>query len=53
MQFKKLFYSNFGAIIISGLVGIFMAFMDWSMGVGSTATREPIFFSTAIMWFYS
>jgi len=26
MQFKKLFYSNFGAIIISGLVGIFMAF---------------------------
>ena len=51
MQFKKLFYSNFGAIIISGLVGIFMAFNGF--GVWALVAQQLVnqFFSTAIMWF--
>jgi len=45
MQFKKLFYSNFGAIIISGLVGIFMAFNGF--GVWALVAQQLVnqFFS--------
>lgn len=51
MQFKKLFYRNLGAMIISGVVGITMAYKGfgvWSL-VGQQLTNQII--STIIMWF--
>lgn len=51
MQFKKLFYSNLGAIVVSGVVGISMAYNGfgvWAL-VGQQLVNQ--FFSTVIMWF--
>jgi O-antigen/teichoic acid export membrane protein len=51
MQFKKLFYSSFGAIIASGIVGIIMAYKGF--GVWALVAQQIInqLFSTLIMWF--
>ncbi|HWI47487.1 MAG TPA: lipopolysaccharide biosynthesis protein [Rummeliibacillus sp.] len=51
MQFKKLFVSSFGAIIISGIVGIVMAYASfgiWAL-VGQQLTNQ--FMITIILWF--
>ncbi|MCL1703218.1 lipopolysaccharide biosynthesis protein [Lysinibacillus sp. Bpr_S20] len=51
MQFKKLFYSSLGAVIISGVVGITMAYAGYSVWalVGQQITNQLIV--TIILWF--
>lgn len=51
MQFKKLFYSSIGSILVSGAVGIIMAYKGfgaWAL-VGQQLTNQ--LFSALIMWF--
>jgi teichuronic acid exporter len=51
MQFKKLFYSSIGGVLVSGLIGIVMALLDfgiWAL-VGQQITSQ--LFTTIIMWF--
>lgn len=51
MQFKKLFFSSFGAILISGSVGIIMAYSAfgvWAL-VGQQITNQLTI--TIILWF--
>ncbi len=51
MQFKKLFFSSLGAIIVSGMVGIVMAYAGygaWSL-VGQQITNQLLI--TIILWF--
>lgn len=51
MQFKKLFYSSFGAIIASGTVGIILAYSGfgvWAL-VGQQLINQLVI--TAILWF--
>ncbi len=51
MQFKKLMYSSIGAVTISGIVGIVMAYMDygvWAL-VGQQLTNQ--FAVCIMMWF--
>lgn len=51
MQFKKLFISSFGAIFISGIVGIVMAYASfgiWAL-VGQQLTYQVL--NTTILWF--
>ncbi len=51
LQFKKLFFSSTGAILISGTVGIYMAYTGfgvWAL-VGQQLTNQ--LFITLILWF--
>ena len=51
MQFKKLFFSSLGAIVISGIVGITMAYEGfgvWAL-VGQQLTNQLLI--TVILWF--
>lgn len=51
MQFKKLFYSGVGAIIVSGIVGIYLAYLGfgvWAL-VGQQLINQSI--TTMILWF--
>jgi O-antigen/teichoic acid export membrane protein len=51
MQFKKLFFSSLGAIVVSGTVGIAMAYKGfgvWAL-VGQQITNQ--FMITVILWF--
>ena len=51
MQFKKLFYSNIGAIMVSGVIGIVMAYNGYGVWALVGQQLSNHFFSTAIMWF--
>lgn len=51
MLFRKLFYSSLGAIVLSGVIGIYMAYHGygvWAL-VGQNISNQ--FFTTLIMWF--
>ena len=51
MQFKKLFFSSLGAIVVSGTVGIVMAYADfgvWAL-VAQQITNQLLI--TVILWF--
>jgi len=51
MQFKKLFISSLGAIVVSGVVGIFMAYKGfgvWALVVQQLTNRLLV---TLILWF--
>lgn len=51
LQFKKLFFSSTGAILVSGTVGIFMAYTGygvWAL-VGQQISNQ--LFGTLILWF--
>jgi len=51
MQFKKLFASSLGAVVISGIVGVLMAYAGfgvWAL-VGQQLTNQ--FIVTVILWF--
>lgn len=51
MLFQRLFYSSLGAIVLSGFVGIFMAYHGygvWAL-VGQNISNQ--LFTTVIMWF--
>lgn len=51
MKFKKLFYSSIGAVLISGAIGIIMAYSGfgvWAL-VGQQLSSQ--LFTTIIMWF--
>lgn len=51
MLFKKLFYSNVGAIVLSGGLGIYSAYQGfgiWSLVIQNISGH---FFATLIMWF--
>ena len=51
MLFQRLFYSSFGAIILSGTIGIYMAYKGygvWAL-VGQNLSGQV--FTTIIMWF--
>jgi teichuronic acid exporter len=51
MQFKKLFFSSTGAILISGIVGIYMAYSGfgvWAL-VGQQISNQ--LFVTLLLWF--
>ena len=51
MQFKMLFYSSLGAILVSGVVGITLAYLG--LGVWALVAQQLInqFMITVIMWF--
>ncbi|MGE7689368.1 lipopolysaccharide biosynthesis protein [Lysinibacillus sp. NPDC097214] len=51
MQFKKLFFSSLGSVVVSGIIGIVMAYANygvWAL-VGQQLTNQ--FLVTAILWF--
>lgn len=51
MLFQRLFYSSLGAVILSGAIGVFMAYQGygvWAL-VGQNVSGQ--FFTTLIMWF--
>lgn len=51
MLFQKLFYSSLGAVILSGTVGIYLAYNGygvWALVVQSICSQ---FFTTLIMWY--
>ena len=51
MMFKKLFFSSLGAIIISGIIGVILAYLGY--GVWALVCQQLInrFMSTLILWF--
>lgn len=51
MLFQRLFYSSLGAVVLSGAIGVFMAYNGygvWAL-VGQNVSGQ--FFTTLIMWF--
>ena len=51
MMFQRLFYSGLGAIIISGGLGIYMAYQGYGVWALVVQTISNSFFTTLIMWF--
>ena len=53
MKFKKLFYSNLGAVLFSGSIGILLAYLDY--GVWALVAQQIVFnlMSTVILTFTS
>lgn len=51
MQFRKLFFSSLGAIVSSGIVGIFMAYVG--LGIWALVSQQLIysFITMVILWF--
>ncbi len=51
LQFKKFFYSTMPAVLISGAVGVAMAYMGFGIWALVAQRLLNTFFSTMIMWF--
>lgn len=51
MQFKRLFYSSLGAVFISGITGIVMAYMGFGVWALVGQQFMSYFFTSAILWF--
>lgn len=51
MLFQKLFYSSFGAIVLSGTLGIYMAYQEYGVWALVAQSLSCQFFTTLIMWF--
>jgi O-antigen/teichoic acid export membrane protein len=51
LDFKKLFYSSFGGVIISGIVGISMAYMGFGSWALVAQQLSNQFFVAGILWF--
>lgn len=51
MQFKKYFYSSISAIIISGIIGIVLAYRGWGVWALVAQQLSNTFVSTLVLWF--
>lgn len=51
MLFNKLFYSSLGATILSGVIGIYMAYENYGVWALVAQNISSQFFTTIIMWF--
>ena len=51
MLFQRLFYSSLGAIILSGAIGIFMAYQGYGVWALVAQNISSQLFTTIIMWF--
>lgn len=51
MLFQRLFYSSFGAIILSGCIGVTMAYHGYGVWALVAYNITNAFFTTIIMWF--
>ena len=51
MLFQRLFYSSLGAIIMSGCLGIFLAYQGYGVWALVAQNISSQFFTTVIMWF--
>lgn len=51
MLFDKLFYSSLGATILSGAIGIYMAYKNYGVWALVVQNISGQFFTTIIMWF--
>ncbi|MBQ5590092.1 MAG: lipopolysaccharide biosynthesis protein [Clostridia bacterium] len=51
MQFKKFFYSTMPAVLVSGAVGVAMAYMGYGIWAFVAQRLVNTFLSTLIMWF--
>ena len=51
MLFQRLFYSSLGAIILSGAIGIFMAYQGYGVWALVAQNISSQMFATIIMWF--
>lgn len=51
MDFKKIFYSNVGAIIVSGIVGIVFAYLGLGIWALVAQTLLNVLISCIVMWF--
>lgn len=51
MLFQRLFYSSIGAVIISGSIGIFMAYNGYGVWALVAQQLSNALFTTVIMWF--
>lgn len=51
MLFQRLFYSSLGSIIVSGGLGIFMAYQGYGVWALVAQSVSGQFFTTLIMWF--
>lgn len=51
MLFKRLFYSSLGAIIVSGAIGIYMAYKGYGVWALVAQSISSQFVTTIIMWY--
>ncbi len=51
MDFKKVFFSNIGGIVVSGAVGIFIAYQGGGIWALVAQTMLNIFIACMVMWF--
>lgn len=51
MNFKKVFYSNIGGIVVSGVVGIIIAYQGGGLWALVAQTMLNIFVACIVMWF--
>ncbi len=51
MNFKKVFYSNIGGIVVSGVVGIIIAYRGGGLWALVAQTMLNIFVACIVMWF--
>ncbi len=51
MLFQRLFYSSLGAIMLSGCLGIFLAYQGYGVWALVAQNISSQFFTTIIMWF--
>lgn len=51
MQFKKLFFSSLGAVIVSGIIGITFAYMGFGVWALVAQQLTSQFMITTILWF--
>lgn len=51
MLFQRLFYSSLGAVVLSGAIGVFMAYHGYGVWALVAQNVSSQFFTTLIMWF--
>ena len=51
MLFQRLFYSSIGAVILSGCIGIYMAYHGYGVWALVAQQLSNAFFTTVILWF--
>ena len=51
MDFKKVFYSNIGGIVVSGIVGVSLAFMGKGIWALVAQNMTNVIIASIVMWF--
>lgn len=51
MLFQRLFYSSLGAVVLSGAIGVYMAYHGYGVWALVAQNVSSQFFTTLIMWF--